>query len=116
MQPRQMKHLDEVDSALKAARFLLIKHSRICPVSHRAFEEYRAFMAAHPESPSAWIDVIEQRPLSLHVASTTGIQHESPQAILMVDGVSVWSASHGEVTCAAMEQAMGFAAQADDER
>lgn len=98
MDVRQVEDEGEVDDALRAERFLLFKHSLICPVSHRAFDEYRAFLEGAPDTPTAWIDVIGQRPLSQHVAARTGIEHASPQAIVIVQGEPVWNASHGAIT------------------
>ena len=76
-------------------------------MSDRAYREYRRFVEAHPEVPTAWIDVIDGRPLSREVAARTGVQHESPQALVLESGRSVWDASHGAVTREALEAAWG---------
>ena len=94
----QIRDRGQLDSALSASAFLLFKHSLVCPTSERAFREYEAFVAAHPDVATAWIDVIGQRPLSLHVAAETGVRHESPQALWIVDGAVVWHASHWDIT------------------
>jgi len=95
-----------LDNALGADLFLLFKHSFRCPISGRAFEEYDEFVAAHPEVPTGWIDVVADRPLSLHAAERTGVTHQSPQALLIRDGSVVWDASHGSITEASLEQAL----------
>jgi len=107
MDPIQISGEEALASALGAPRFLLVKHSPICPISARGFAEYRAFLAEHPDTPSAWIDVIGQRALSLAVAERTGIKHESPQALVLCDGVVTWHASHGAITRAALAEALG---------
>ncbi len=107
MKPPRFTDLAAVDAALAAERFLVFKHSRICPESGRAFAEYEAFHAAHPDVPTAWIDVIGDRPWSRRVAAATGVTHESPQALLVRDGRVVWHASHGGVTRAALAAAAG---------
>jgi monothiol bacilliredoxin len=48
------------------------------------------------------IDVLAQRPLSRRIAATLGIQHESPQVIVLRNGKPVWHASHYEVTADAL--------------
>jgi bacillithiol system protein YtxJ len=40
------------------------------------------------------LDVITQRPLSAEVAETLDVWHESPQAILIINGKAVYDESH----------------------
>jgi bacillithiol system protein YtxJ len=102
MPPAQITDRAEFDAALVATRFLLLKHSLVCPVSTRAFQQYERFCDAHPDVPTGWIDVIGQRPWSQEVETRTGLRHESPQAIWLRDGQAVWNASHFDVTAAAL--------------
>jgi bacillithiol system protein YtxJ len=106
MTPPRFTGLAAVDAALAAPRFLVFKHSLICPTSDSAFAEYEAFVAAHPDVPTAWIDVIGERAWSRHVAATTGVTHQSPQALVVVDGRVAWHASHGGITRRALAAAM----------
>jgi len=96
-----------LDRALTAPLFLVFKHSSRCNVSASAFAEYEAFAAARPDVPTAWIDVIAERPWSQRAAELSGVPHESPQAILVRDGRAAWHASHGAVTQRALESAVG---------
>ena len=107
MDPIPIAGEEALIAALGAPRFLLFKHSLVCPVSARGYAEYRAFLAEHPDTPSAWIDVIGQRALSLAVAERTGVKHESPQALVLRDGVVTWHASHGAITRLALAEALG---------
>ena len=107
MTPPRFPDLAAVDAALAAPRFLVFKHSLICPVSDRAFAEYEAFVAACPDVPTAWIDVIGERPWARHVAAATGVAHQSPQALYVRDGRVVWHASHGGITRKSLVAAVG---------
>jgi bacillithiol system protein YtxJ len=98
--------LASIDAALAAPEFLVFKHSTTCPVSAKAFAEYEAFCAAWPEVPTAWIDVVAERPWSLHVAAATGVRHESPQAILLRKGRVVWHSSHSAIRRSALADAV----------
>lgn len=93
-------------AALGAGRFLLFKHSMICPVSAAAFNEYRHYLAEGDAPPTAWLDVRGHRPLSQAIAAETGVAHESPQALLVRDGKVVWHASHGGITRASLRTAV----------
>jgi bacillithiol system protein YtxJ len=105
-EPAQIADQAELESRLANGEFLLFKHSLSCPISARAFEEYRRYVAHHPDLPTAWLDVTGQRPLSRLVEERSGVRHESPQAILFLDGARVWDASHGAITEASLSEAL----------
>lgn len=91
-----------------AERYLIFKLSPICPTSHTAERNFNTFVAALPEDPNLHIysvDVIGARPVSQHIAADTGIQHESPQALLIMGGQRIaWQASHGDINAAALKK------------
>ena len=99
----------ELDDLLKLSSsrpVWLFKHSLICPISAGAWQEFEKFAAKH--SDRALIGVIEiqrARELSREVAKRTGVRHESPQALLIRDGLPVWHASHWEITEQALDEA-----------
>jgi bacillithiol system protein YtxJ len=84
---------------------IIFKHSTRCPISARARAQVEAFVADRPEVPVRMILVVESRPVSLAVADRLGVEHASPQAILVAGGAAVWDASHREITVAALERA-----------
>jgi bacillithiol system protein YtxJ len=77
---------------------VVFKHSTTCPVSFYADRQMRAFMTSHPQVPVYRILVREERATSDRIADWTGIEHESPQVIVLRKGKVMASASHGEVT------------------
>jgi bacillithiol system protein YtxJ len=80
---------------------VLFQHDPHCGASRAAFRE----MTQVPE-PVCLIDVTEQRDLSRRSTEQTGIRHESPQVLVLRDGVAVWSASHRAITAAAVAAAL----------
>jgi len=107
MEPRQIEDQDELERLFAAPRILFFKHSLICPVSARAFGEYRRFLEPRTSQETVWIDVIGQRPLSQLLAERARVEHESPQAILLEAGEVRWHASHGAITQAALTDEVG---------
>lgn len=79
-------------------RFLFVKHSLTCPISRAAFGECEKFAADHPELAVYCLYVQEARLLSNYIAETTGVKHESPQALLFENGKVVWHTSHWAIT------------------
>ena len=52
------------------------------------------------------ITVQTGRAVSNEASAILHLHHESPQAILVRNGHSVWNASHGEITAPALDQAI----------
>jgi len=84
----------------------LFKHSTRCPISSRANQEYMRFAETHRDVDCRQVLVIEQRELSMLIASVTGITHQSPQVMLFRDGVVEWNASHSSITADTLAEAL----------
>lgn len=67
-----------------------------------ALDEVESFLQQHPNLPAYLVDVRAERPLSQEIAARSGVQHESPQAILLRRGAPLWDASHYEITAEAL--------------
>lgn len=95
--PQDWVHLKEL-SADKPV--LLLKHSTTCPISANAWREFQKFHASsqNRDLQTAFVKVIESRPVSLKIAEESGVKHQSPQAILFKNGKAVWNTSHWDIT------------------
>lgn len=89
---------------------LFFKHSDTCGISSRAFGEFEKYLASEASATvkHALIVVQTAREVSNQLADITGVEHESPQAILVKEGKAVWDESHlnlkAEVLTAAIKQ------------
>ncbi len=54
----------------------------------------------------ALVDVRRHHALGQAVARRTGVRHESPQILVLVDGQVAWHASHGRITAVAVAEAL----------
>jgi bacillithiol system protein YtxJ len=79
---------------------ILFKHSSMCPISSAAYSE----MSRVPNDVSLVV-VQQARDVSREIEARTGIQHESPQAIILRNGRAVWNASHWSIKADAIEDA-----------
>lgn len=84
---------------------LIFLHAPHCPVGVVA---YHSLLRAG--ATAAIINVARQQALTAAIETRTGIRHESPQIILIRDGRAVWSASHYEITPAAVISGLQVAA------
>jgi bacillithiol system protein YtxJ len=85
---------------------LLYKHSPICPIASRAMTEVQAFARDNEDIPVFMVDVLGQRSLSFQLAAQLGVEHESPQLIVVKDGKAVWARSGMRIRLDAIERAV----------
>lgn len=106
MSHQELVDLQTYEDALAGHGLLvLFKHSPICPTSAAALQHWQRFRSRNPALATLQVDVIAARPVSRAIAAASGVEHQSPQAILFVRGKAVWSASHDAIT----EQALAAA-------
>jgi len=99
----------ELERLALQERVVVFKHSRSCPVSWRADAEVQQFSRLHPEVPVFKLVVQQQRELSRRIADWTGIEHASPQVIVLRRGVVTSSESHEGVTVEYLQQSTAMA-------
>ena len=102
--------LEALEQALEGSHrrpVWIFKHSLVCPISTRAWDEFQRFVTetAELEADFTLIEIQKARPVSNALAERTGVRHESPQAILLAGGRPVWHASHHEITTASLADA-----------
>jgi len=79
---------------------VLFKHSNTCGISSAAYREMEKLDNVN------LLEVQSARELSKEVESITGVEHESPQVIVLKDGKAVWNASHYGVKAVAVADAV----------
>ena len=89
----------DADAMLRAsyeAPVYLLKHSIACPISARGQMEFVGL--EDDGDPDLYAVVVQYaRDVSDALAETLGVQHETPQAILIKDGEAVDVKSHGAI-------------------
>ena len=103
---REVEGSDDFLSELGDGLAVIYKHSNRCAVCVGALNEVRKFAERHPDVPVFVIDVVKNRPLSHLVAERFDVIHQSPQALVIRDGESVWDGSHLSVTAGELEGAI----------
>ena len=79
---------------------VLFKHSNTCGISSAAYREMEKLDNVN------LLEVQSARELSNEIESITGVEHESPQVIVLKDGKAVWNASHYGVKAVAVSDAV----------
>jgi len=104
---RPLETPQDAERILELSRQELVvvyKHSPICSISETALEEMGAFANEAKDTLNVFmVDVLSARPASQHLEALTGVRHESPQVLVLVDGAAVWNASHRRVRAADLQ-------------
>ncbi|GAB6990540.1 bacillithiol system redox-active protein YtxJ [Paenibacillus pini] len=100
---------EQLHTALEASKdkpLLLFKHSTRCPISAGAYQEVMSYLKDQPNEAVEYglIHVVEDRPVSLEVADLIGVQHQSPQVILIRNQKPIWHTSHSNITSDALNE------------
>ena len=90
--------------AMAAELAVLYKHSHRCPTSALAMNEVRWFADECPDVPVYVVNVVRESQLSQQLADDLGVEHRSPQVILLKSGKPHADASHLRITCELLER------------
>ena len=105
---RELRAPSDVDAFLDASHgepVVLFKHSAACGLSAHARQALEPF-GAETDPPLYLLVVQRAREASAYAAERLGVRHETPQVILVRDGVAVYDASHRAVSAAALREAV----------
>src|SRR5262245_49871871 len=97
---------EDVDGFLKANPTSAIFKAGLCHKTQETFVHVQAKLDPREDLKLGIIKVVENRPASNHVASLTGIEHESPQIILFKNGKNVFDRDNWDITAQSMEEGM----------
>jgi bacillithiol system protein YtxJ len=94
----EIKDIATLDRALEqpdGVPVLLFKHSATCDISAAAWDSFHNFLDDNETPVNVYYVVVQTaRAVSNAIEQRFDILHESPQAILLVNGKPVWNASH----------------------
>jgi bacillithiol system protein YtxJ len=106
---KRMGTADDFETALAAsdaAPVWLLKHSNSCGISDDALDEFSAHADAW-ESDAHWVVTVQKSPaLSQLIAARLGVDHDTPQVILVFERKVRWVATHWNVSHAGLDEAL----------
>ena len=93
-------HVNEIIDLSTEKPVVIFKHSTRCSISRMALKQFENEFDLNEKVVSFLLDLIEYRNISNEIASRFGVQHQSPQIILISDGKAVYNASHESIEAA----------------
>jgi bacillithiol system protein YtxJ len=96
---------DAAALAARPGRTIVYKHSPTCSLCSWSIRQVQA-LAEQDGVTIEQVDVLAQRPLSREIEAHFGVRHESPQLLIIDDGVVTWHASHQALRVERMRAAL----------
>ena len=93
-----LENIDDFNEIFeKSSLYALYKHSSICPVSATGHSQMEILEKLLPDLKIYKVLVIENRPISNKISEKLGVEHKSPQFLLVKDRKLLWNVSHFEI-------------------
>ena len=104
---RQLTDLGQLNEILEISNekpVVIFKHSTRCSISSMAKSRFESNWNTELSKVSIYyLDLIAHRNISNEIAELTGIEHQSPQAIVLKNKEVIYDASHSEISAKAIE-------------
>jgi bacillithiol system protein YtxJ len=91
-----LEDLEAVNKQSYNQTVLIFKHSTRCSISSAALGRMQRGWN-HENAPIYYLDLIKHRDISNAIAQQFGIEHQSPQVLVIKDGICVQHESHFEI-------------------
>lgn len=92
-----IEQLDDIVIESKDNLVIIFKHSTRCSVSRMVLKEFENDYNLENKALPYFLDLLEHRDISNEIASRFSIIHQSPQLIIIKNGISVYNASHSDI-------------------
>lgn len=101
----KMDQLDEIVEESKTKPVAIFKHSTRCGVSRGVLKSLeRNYNLTNDQLKLYYLDLLQNRDISNEIASRFKVPHESPQMIVIKNGVVVHQDSHHTIEAAHLEK------------
>lgn len=98
--------LDLIKEESNRSPVLIFKHSTSCSISHMALSRMERNWNDHLGVKPYYLDLLVHKPISNKIETVFGVEHESPQVLLIRNGECVYDASHMAISFAGLQQAV----------
>lgn len=94
----QIKQLDEIVAESAQTPVIIFKHSTRCGISRMALKGFEGnYSIGEEHAKPYYLDLLNHRDISNEIANRFGVMHQSPQVLVIKNGVAVYNESHGDI-------------------
>ncbi|MFD1552794.1 bacillithiol system redox-active protein YtxJ [Putridiphycobacter roseus] len=102
-----IEQLNELTEFSKEKPVVIFKHSTRCSISTMSKSRLDSnWVGTDEDAVMVYLDLIKYRDLSTQIASDFNIMHESPQILVIKNGVCTYSATHGNIDAKLVKAAL----------
>ncbi|WP_298140628.1 bacillithiol system redox-active protein YtxJ [Flavobacterium sp.] len=101
------EHIDQLDMIIQNSwqkPVLIFKHSTRCIISKTALSSFENEFHYEDKITLYFLDLLKYRTISNEVAETFVITHQSPQILLIKNGIVIYDASHESIDATFLER------------
>jgi len=111
--PRQLQDITDISLQQpgKNRAVVIFKHSTRCSISSMALNRFESKWTDDPEVTVFFLDLLQYRQISNDVASLFGVEHQSPQVLVIKNGTCVYHASHNGIVISDVKEAIATQTQ-----
>ncbi len=103
-----LTNVDQLDTIVEESKtqpVAIFKHSTRCGISRMVIKQFEAsYNLDEHQMKVYYLDLLNYRPISEEIAARFQVWHESPQLIMLKNGVTVAHASHSQINTILLEQ------------
>lgn len=86
---------------------LIFKHSTRCSISRFALKQFeKEYAFSNDELTPYFLDLLEYRGISNEIATRFGVYHQSPQILVIKEGMSIYDESHDGIAISKVKQVL----------
>jgi bacillithiol system protein YtxJ len=96
--------LDEIVATSHTKPVLIFKHSTTCSISRMALKNFENEFDIKQQITLYFLDLLNYRAVSNEIASQFNVVHQSPQILLIKDGIAIYNASHENIDATILKE------------
>ena len=100
-----IEHLKEIEAKSATKTQVIFKHSTRCGISRMVLSQFeKDFDTSSTNLDLHFLDLLNHRDISNAIAERFNVVHESPQLLIIKNGIAVSNASHGSINDLDLQQ------------
>ena len=100
----EISQLDEIVENSSNKTIGIFKHSTRCSISRFALKQFENEYNLEDKVDLYFLDLLNHRDISNEIANRFQVMHQSPQLILVKNGVAVYDDSHSDIQAEVLEK------------
>ena len=96
--------LDEIVDLSNEKPVAIFKHSTRCSISRMALKQFENEFDLEDKIAPYFLDLLNHRNISNEIAVRFGVEHQSPQILLIKNGKAIFAASHSDIDATILKQ------------